>query len=126
MLHLIPPPLHRLLYRLAHRARRKWLCWFKPELHGCAVILRDGEGRVLLVRHPYGADVWALPGGGMRKGEDPLLAAHREIGEELGCSIEQPKLLGLLEETFLGARNTVHVFSGRPGSPPTPDMREII
>ena len=57
MLHLIPPPLHRLLYRLAHRARRKWLCWFKPELHGCAVILRDGEGRVLLVRHPYGADV---------------------------------------------------------------------
>ena len=39
------------------------------------------EGRLLLVRE-RGAKHWSLPGGGMKKGEDPVAAAARELDEE--------------------------------------------
>ena len=44
-----------------------------------ALVFRDG--RLLLVRE-RGAKHWSLPGGGMKKGEDPLTAAIRELDEE--------------------------------------------
>ena len=39
------------------------------------------EGRLLLVRE-RGAKHWSLPGGGMKKGEDAVAAAIRELDEE--------------------------------------------
>jgi len=39
------------------------------------------EGRLLLVRE-RGAKHWSLPGGGMKKGEDAVTAAIRELEEE--------------------------------------------
>ncbi len=44
-----------------------------------ALVLRDG--RLLLVRE-RGAKHWSLPGGGMKKGEDAVDAATRELYEE--------------------------------------------
>ena len=44
-----------------------------------ALVFRNG--RLLLVRE-RGAKHWSLPGGGMKKGEDPLTAATRELYEE--------------------------------------------
>lgn len=38
-------------------------------------------GRLLLVRE-RGARHWSLPGGGMKKGEAPVIAACRELDEE--------------------------------------------
>ena len=46
-----------------------------------ATALVLNEGRLLLVRE-RGAKHWSLPGGGMKKGEDPLTAATRELYEE--------------------------------------------
>jgi 8-oxo-dGTP diphosphatase len=63
------------------------------EPHGAAPRIResvralivDPVDRVLLVRFEFpDATVWALPGGGVEPGEDPQIALHRELEEELG------------------------------------------
>ena len=77
MLHLIPAPLHRALLRWAHRARKRWFRWARPRTGGVAVVGLDEGERVLLVRHSYGSGRWCLPGGGLRRGEDPERCARR-------------------------------------------------
>ena len=43
------------------------------------------RGRILLLRHEKGeAEVWLLPGGGVRMGESLLRALQRELWEETG------------------------------------------
>lgn len=126
MLHLIPPPIHRGLYRVAFRLRKIWLRVNRAPLSGCSVIALDSEGRVLLVRHSYGAPVWSFPGGGMNKVEEPLAAALREFAEELRATIRDPQLLGTFSETYLGTINIAHVFSGQIEGDPQPDMRELV
>ncbi len=126
MLHLIPAPVHRALYRLAHQLRRRWLRMVGGEVQGCSIIARDAEGRVLLVRHSYGSQAWSFPGGGMKKGEDVLAAASREFAEELRCGLIDPQHLGTLDEHFHGARNLAHVVTGLADGEPRPDMREVV
>ena len=46
-----------------------------------ATALVISEGKLLLVRE-RGAKHWSLPGGGMKKSEDPIEAACRELDEE--------------------------------------------
>lgn len=51
-------------------------------------ILRDCEGRVLLIRFVLpNMTFWATPGGGVEPGETLLQAAHRELREELGIAV---------------------------------------
>jgi 8-oxo-dGTP pyrophosphatase MutT (NUDIX family) len=126
MLRLIPPPLHRQLYRVAYHARKRWLRLSRAEVHGCTVIGRDAAGRFLLVRHSYGPDVWAFPGGGMRPNEDPLAAALREFAEELGCTLADPSFVGHQQDRYLGTVNHVRVFTGLVEGDPLPDRREIV
>ena len=126
MLHLIPPRLHRALYRLAHHLRKNWLQLVGGEVHGCTIIARDGQGRVLLVRHSYGSRAWVFPGGGMKQGEAVLAAATREFAEELGCGLIDPLHLGTLNKTFHGARHIAHGVTGLADGEPCPDMREVV
>ena len=126
MLHLIPPPLHRLLYRVAHRARRSWWSIRRPRRSSVVVAAFDGQGRVLLVRHSYGPPVWSLPGGGIDRGEDPARAAEREIREELGCGLADLTTIDAGEERIAGSRDMLHIFGARVVGEPRPDMREIV
>ena len=41
---------------------------------------------------------YKLPGGGMDEGEQPIETFKREILEEVGCEIDNIKLLGYTEE----------------------------
>jgi 8-oxo-dGTP pyrophosphatase MutT (NUDIX family) len=125
MLHLIPAPLHRAGLRLAHAVRKVWWRVRKPLVTGVVVLARDSEGRVLLVRHSYGSGLWTLPGGGLRKGEDPAAGAAREFAEELGCPSGSLTSLGTHEGTLHGAPSRMHVFSGEIVGVPKPDGREI-
>lgn len=52
-----------------------------------AVVAVDQQGQVVLVRqyrHPVGRPLDELPAGKLEPGEDPLLAAQRELEEETG------------------------------------------
>ena len=51
-----------------------------------ATALVMNEGRLLLVRE-RGARHWSLPGGGMKRGEDAVTAACRELDEETGLTV---------------------------------------
>lgn len=123
---LIPAPLHRLGYRAAHMLRGFWYQTTGKTVHGCTVLARDAEGRFLLVRHSYGPAVWAFPGGGIGRNETPLVAAMREFREELNCKLVDAKRVDLIRESYLGATNVVHVFTGVVEDKPRVDRREII
>ena len=56
---------------------------------GAVAIIEDGDGRVLLAHHTYRRTApWALPGGWVRRGEDPSETIVREIAEETGLTVE--------------------------------------
>lgn len=121
----LPVPLRRAAYRVAHRLLTVWWRLAGPHTSGVKCVIRDG-GRVLLVRHTYGArERWELPGGGLRRGEDPEEGARREAREELGLDLAEWTALGTAQ-----LRNhkltTLHVFGAAwDGTPPVADPGEI-
>jgi len=126
MLHLIPAPIHRWLYRVAYRVRARWRQVTRHQSMGVSVIARDGEGRVLLVRHSYGSGRWALPGGGRGRREAPESCARREMREELGCDLTDLALFEISYRKIHGASDRSHVFTARIEGNPQPDGREIV
>ncbi|MCT2398055.1 NUDIX domain-containing protein [Novosphingobium mangrovi (ex Huang et al. 2023)] len=126
LLKLLPAPLHRALYRLAHFARRQVWRLRRPAVKGVRVLAFDSQGRVLLVRHSYGSDKWMPSGGGIKAGEDPVPAAMRELAEETGCTLTGARLVAVIDEDLHGASNEVHIVVGRTESVPRPDRREIV
>jgi 8-oxo-dGTP pyrophosphatase MutT (NUDIX family) len=126
MLHLIPPPLHRVLYRVAHAVRIRWWRIRRPRRSSVVVVAFDHTDRVLLVRHSYGRPLWSLPGGGMNRGEQPERAAAREVAEELGCGLTDLIAVEAIEARIAGSRDMQHLFAGRLVGAPVPDMREIV
>ena len=125
MLYLIPRPLHRAALQVAHALRKRWWRIRKPQLTGVIIIALDPAGRILLVRHSYGAGLWTFPGGGLRRGEDPAAAAAREFAEELSCPPGKLDLLGIHNGTLHGAPWRIHVFTGLLTATPCADGREI-
>ncbi len=125
MFRLIPPPLHRVILRYAHRIRHRWRIMRGTPIAGVSAILRDHENRILLVRHSYGPRVWALPGGGIKSGEDAQDAVRREVLEEIGCAIHGLRSVGTFEEEISGSQHTAHIFAGIVDETPRPDGREL-
>lgn len=126
MLRLIPAPLHRVLYRIADRARRRWWKIRRPRRSSVNVVAFNEAGRVLLVRHSYGPPVWTVPGGGVNRREEPLAAAVREFREELACPLSHVVALETAEQPDSGSIDLRHVFAARLAGTPVPDMREIV
>jgi ADP-ribose pyrophosphatase YjhB (NUDIX family) len=58
---------------------------------GAVLVLRQPDGRLLLVeqRHSGG---WALPGGLLKRSEDPVDGLVREVSEEIGVQLEKSQL----------------------------------
>ncbi|GAB3209086.1 NUDIX domain-containing protein [Marinactinospora thermotolerans] len=87
-----------------------------PRTRGAATaLLRDEEGRTLLVKPTYKPG-WSLPGGVIEMGESPLAACRRECAEEIGFV---PALSGLVCVDWLprhsfpdGRPATIFVFAG--------------
>lgn len=126
MLRLIPRPLHRAAYIVAHELRRRWWRLAKPQLVGCRVLAFDEAGHLLLVRHSYGSRRWMLPGGGVAAKESPLTAALRELVEETDCVLLDARSVAMVDEPLYGTTNRVHVIGGRVRGVPRCDGREVI
>ncbi|APE21706.1 MULTISPECIES: NUDIX domain-containing protein [Streptomyces] len=58
------------------------------------VVVRDGDGRLLLI-HKTDNGLWALPGGGHDIGERIGDTAVREVVEETGIEVEVESIVGL-------------------------------
>ncbi|MCJ2183105.1 NUDIX domain-containing protein [Novosphingobium sp. 1949] len=122
----LPAPLHRGLFRVAHAARKALWKWRKPRVEGVRVLACDAQGRIILVRHSYGSDAWMPSGGGLSRGEDPLVAAARELREETGCRLCGARLVAVTAEDLHGASNVVYIVAGTTRDTPVPDGREIV
>jgi ADP-ribose pyrophosphatase YjhB (NUDIX family) len=94
------------LIKVAYRAVRAWGRLTGQPLRGAAVALWHG-GQLLVVRHSYRPG-YSLPGGFLRRGEDPRLAACREILEELAVVIAPQDLVLVTDEP--AGRYHEHIF----------------
>ncbi|HEX3812657.1 MAG TPA: NUDIX domain-containing protein [Mycobacteriales bacterium] len=77
---------------------------------GVNVVIRDGQGRVLLARRDQ-PPIWNLPGGGVEPNEAPWNAAIRETAEEVGLVVEVLALTGVYDRSPDG--DPVFVFTAR-------------
>jgi 8-oxo-dGTP pyrophosphatase MutT (NUDIX family) len=99
----------RLGYRIAFRLLQ--VLWFvrRPRKSGVKCLITS-EGRILLVRHTYGARAWDLPGGAMKRGEPALEAARREMQEELGLGHATWHAAGELRGSDSFRHDVIHCF----------------
>jgi 8-oxo-dGTP pyrophosphatase MutT (NUDIX family) len=98
----------KLLLRIAFQLAKVY--WFitRPVSAGVRVLMvRDGQ--VLLVRHSY-QDGWFMPGGGIKRGETLVQAAHREASEECGATLGNLELLGAYTQFFAYRNDQVILF----------------
>jgi ADP-ribose pyrophosphatase YjhB (NUDIX family) len=117
-------------YRLPGRWRRRLVRLGMPTYTiGAVVVLRDERDRLLLIRQPPGHG-WSVPAGLMDRGEQPVVAAARELGEEAGIKISPEELTALQPNALvhLDGRWIDFVFTGRvPGDTPlTVDGGEVL
>ncbi|MDO8491571.1 MAG: NUDIX hydrolase [Dehalococcoidia bacterium] len=78
-------------------------------------VIRDGQGRVLLVRHRperkgFWRGKWICPGGGLKLGEEIVAGIEREVAEETGLKIRLDRGLAPFERIVKsGGETRLHV-----------------
>ncbi len=93
-----------------------------------AVIVRDGE---ILLLYLQKQDRYVLPGGGVKKDEEPLEALQREVREETGYEVENAEKTLLLKEYFPDSIWSHHMFKAHLANAPqgrqqlTPEERSL-
>jgi 8-oxo-dGTP pyrophosphatase MutT (NUDIX family) len=108
-------PLLRLAFRVGYRVLHVWWVVAQPRTRGVKCVLTRGA-EILLVRHTYGdGRRWELPGGGIKRREQPGQAARREIREELGIDVDDWILLGDLFARIDGKRDRLWCFTAEVG-----------
>jgi 8-oxo-dGTP diphosphatase len=94
---------------------------------GVYAILPRGNDLLLTYQEEPRPEI-QLPGGGIDKGEDPVRALHREVYEETGWHIANPRKLGAfrrftyMPEYDLWAEKVCHIYLAAPTlrlGPPT-------
>lgn len=84
-LHLL---LLQVFRRLPVRARRRVVRTIAPGFTvGAMCFIERDDGALLLVRQAYRTH-WGVPGGLLKRGEDPAEAARREVFEEVGLAVD--------------------------------------
>jgi 8-oxo-dGTP pyrophosphatase MutT (NUDIX family) len=96
-----------------------------------AVAAVDDQGRVILVgqhRYPFDAFSWEIPEGGCPDGEDPLLAAQRELREETGVSAARWDFLGKVAISNSATDETGLLYLARELTlgEPEPECTEVL
>src|SRR5882672_5272255 len=116
----------RTAFRLGFPLARMWWQLTRPRHEGAMVAVYVGPA-LLLVRSSYRVG-WQLPGGGVRRGEMPEVAARRELAEEIGLAASALLPAGVTCGIWDGRRDRVHFFELRLVELPQLqlDNREVI
>jgi 8-oxo-dGTP pyrophosphatase MutT (NUDIX family) len=118
----------QLTYRLGYRAALAWWRLRRPAHHG-AVVAVWLDGMILGVTQSY-TDRLSWPGGGIRRGEEPVHAAQRELREEIALDVRQQDLtlVATMTDEIDYRHDHVRIFELHLTAPPmlTLDAREII
>lgn len=112
---LAEPVVRRLLHFYWRFARNVTL--------GVRALVRDGEGRVFLVKHSY-VSGWHLPGGGVEAGETIFSALARELREEGNIEVlGSPRLFAVYFNAKVSRRDHVALFVVEDFRQPSPPRR---
>lgn len=123
---ILPRRLHRLALRYGFRFRVWWRRVDDRPSEGCALIVQNEVGHVLLVRHSYcEPETWMLPAGRMSRKESPLAAASRELLEEVACVLKEARVIEFEDTPYWGIRDNTFIIGGMADLLPKADLREI-
>ena len=117
----------QIAYRLGFPLARIWWRLRRQQHEGALVAVYVGRA-LLLVRSSYRIE-WNFPGGTVRRGETPEVAARREMAEEIGLAGAYPLIAaGDACGFWDGRRDRVHFFELRLERLPElqVDNREIV
>lgn len=98
---------------------------------GAVCFIERDDGALLLVRLSY-RNGWGVPGGLLKRGEDPATAARREVAEEVGLSVDligEPAVVVAADVQRVDLVYRARVAAGtdpgsaRPGSPEIVEAR---
>ena len=100
---------------------------------GGACALYEADGKIAFVRqyrYAYGEDVLEIPAGKLDKGEDPKLAALRELEEETGitASADDAELLFVMYPTPGYTNEKIYIYYVKKGAQAAshPDEGEFV
>ncbi|WP_069298562.1 NUDIX hydrolase [Neptunicoccus sediminis] len=101
---------------------------------GAYGIIADGSDLMLTLQNAEFPEI-QLPGGGIDPGETPLQALHREVYEETGFHITNPRRIGAYQrytympEYRIWARKVCHIYTCTAAlriGPPTEPEHEVL
>ncbi len=87
---------------------------------GGACVLYVEEGKILFVRqyrYAYGESIYEIPAGKLDKGEDPMLAAKRELEEEAGLHSDSLRLLFVMYPTPGYTNEKIYIYRADKATP---------
>ncbi|MCK9273224.1 NUDIX domain-containing protein [Candidatus Gracilibacteria bacterium] len=93
------------------------------ERKAARAVVFDENNKVALV-YSTKNNYHKLPGGGVEEGEDFEIAVQRELIEEIGCTVENIKELGMVEEyrNKVGLHQTSYCYTARVIEKGTPEL----
>ena len=87
-------------------------------------LIFNQQGQVLLLKHRFRAGSgWGLPGGFIKRGEQPLDALRRELEEEIALKIENAEVLSA--RSFKRPRQVEILFISETQASPKPQSIEV-
>ncbi len=101
--------LRKIFYAIVNPIKKLYWYIFRPHTRGVKCIVMY-QGKVLLVRLGYAHKRWTIPGGGVQRGETDVEAVCREIKEEVGITITNPRKITEYTNTKEYKVDTVNVF----------------
>ncbi len=83
----------------------------RPKI-GVGIIIQDSEGRILVgKRKGSHAPFYSIPGGHLELGESFETAAIKEVAEETGLTIRNPRVIGVTNNLRTYAQEGIHSVS---------------
>lgn len=75
------------------------------------VVFKGDDVLVIKRKYPPNAGSWSIPGGRIETGETEIEAAHREVSEETGLTIEIVKKIVALDVAFKNVPYRLHDYA---------------